>query len=57
MPTNRTKQVDSSAQSSSNVLAVFDSDNSYVDMLSAVSESDHEYDDISKSDREQGNEL
>ena len=46
--TNRTKQVDSSVQSTSSVLAALDSDNGDVEVLSAVSESDHGYDDISE---------
>ena len=55
MATNRTKQLDSSVQSTSSVLAALDSDNSDVEVLS--SESDNEYDDISETDRKQGNKL
>ena len=50
MATNRMKGVDFSVQSTSSVLAALDSDNSDVEVLSAVSESDHEYNDISKTD-------
>ena len=51
------KRVDSSVQSTSSVLAALDSDKSDVEVLSAVSESDHEYDNISKTESDQGTEL
>ena len=57
METNRTKRVDSSVQSTSSVLAALDSDKSDVEVLSAVSESDHEYDNISETESDQGTEL
>ena len=57
METNRMKRVDSSVQSTSSVLAALDSDKSDVEVLSAVSESDHEYDNISKTESDQGTEL
>ena len=50
MATNRTKQLDSSVQSTSSVLAALDSDDSDVEVLS--SESDNKYDDISETDGE-----
>ena len=57
MVMNRTKRVDSSVQSTISVLAALDSDNSDVEVLSAISESDHEYNDISKTESEQGTKL
>ena len=48
MATNRTKQIDSSVQSTSSVLTTLDSDNG---------ESDDEYGDISKTESEQGTKL
>ena len=57
METNRTKRVNSSVQSTSSVLAALDSDKSDVKVLSVVSESDHEYDNISETESDQGTEL
>ena len=51
------KRVDSSVQSTSSVLTALDSDKSDVEVLSAVSESDHEYDNISETESGQGTEL
>ena len=51
------KRVDSSVQSTSSVLAALDSDKSDVEVLSVVSESEHEYDNISKTESDQGTEL
>ena len=39
------------------MLAALDSDKSDVEVLSAVSESDHEYDNISETESDQGTEL
>ena len=39
------------------MLAALDSDKSDVEVLSAVSESDHEYDNISENESDQGTEL
>ena len=57
METNRTKRVDSSLQRTSSVLGALDSDKSDVEVLSAVSESDHEYHNISETENDQGTEL